>query len=91
MKILLFTMSATMLMLSACSTAAPVPAATSPLSPDAEEGPPLVSATPVLATAVYTCPMHPQVRQASPGKCPICGMNLVVVESEPEPEHAHAH
>src|SRR3546814_8234172 len=26
--------------------------------------------------AVYTCPMHPQVRQTSPGSCPICGMGL---------------
>ncbi|MDR9839737.1 heavy metal translocating P-type ATPase [Herbaspirillum huttiense] len=25
---------------------------------------------------VYTCPMHPQVRQPSPGNCPICGMSL---------------
>jgi Cu+-exporting ATPase len=25
---------------------------------------------------VYTCPMHPQIRQASPGNCPICGMAL---------------
>lgn len=25
---------------------------------------------------VYTCPMHPQVRQAGPGSCPICGMTL---------------
>lgn len=25
---------------------------------------------------VYTCPMHPQVRQTSPGPCPICGMGL---------------
>lgn len=25
----------------------------------------------------YTCPMHPQIHQAKPGKCPICGMNLV--------------
>ena len=24
----------------------------------------------------YTCPMHPEVRQAEPGKCPKCGMNL---------------
>ncbi|MBL6751232.1 MAG: heavy metal translocating P-type ATPase [Nevskia sp.] len=28
------------------------------------------------AGAVYTCPMHPQVRQAGPGSCPICGMAL---------------
>jgi hypothetical protein len=26
---------------------------------------------------VYTCPMHPEVRQPNPGKCPKCGMNLV--------------
>jgi P-type Cu+ transporter len=25
---------------------------------------------------VYTCPMHPQIRQAGPGSCPICGMAL---------------
>nr|WP_325262877.1 copper-translocating P-type ATPase [uncultured Rhizobium sp.] len=25
---------------------------------------------------VYTCPMHPQVRQIGPGNCPICGMTL---------------
>lgn len=26
--------------------------------------------------AIYTCPMHPQVRQVGPGHCPICGMTL---------------
>jgi len=26
--------------------------------------------------AVYTCPMHPEVRQTSPGNCPRCGMTL---------------
>ncbi|WP_338355746.1 copper-translocating P-type ATPase [uncultured Marinobacter sp.] len=25
---------------------------------------------------VYTCPMHPQVRQTKPGACPLCGMGL---------------
>ena len=25
---------------------------------------------------IYTCPMHPQIRQAGPGSCPICGMAL---------------
>ncbi|WP_306868599.1 copper-transporting P-type ATPase [Neorhizobium galegae] len=25
---------------------------------------------------IYTCPMHPQVRQIGPGNCPICGMTL---------------
>src|SRR6267143_5149189 len=28
---------------------------------------------------VYTCPMHPEIRSASPGTCPICGMKLVPV------------
>lgn len=28
------------------------------------------------APEYYTCSMHPQVHQAKPGKCPICGMNL---------------
>ena len=26
--------------------------------------------------AIYTCPMHPQIRQDKPGNCPICGMAL---------------
>ncbi len=25
---------------------------------------------------IYTCPMHPEVRQPSPGICPKCGMKL---------------
>ena len=29
------------------------------------------------AKAVYTCPMHPQVRVTKPGACPQCGMDLV--------------
>ncbi|MBS1681479.1 MAG: efflux RND transporter periplasmic adaptor subunit [Bacteroidetes bacterium] len=28
-------------------------------------------------TAKYTCPMHPNVVEDAPGKCPVCGMNLV--------------
>ncbi|MEO7054785.1 MAG: copper-translocating P-type ATPase [Rhizomicrobium sp.] len=28
------------------------------------------------AGAVYTCPMHPQIRHMGPGNCPICGMTL---------------
>jgi membrane fusion protein, copper/silver efflux system len=30
--------------------------------------------------AYYTCPMHPQVHEHAPGKCPICGMDLVKKE-----------
>ena len=32
--------------------------------------------------AYYTCPMHPSVRKPSPGKCPICGMDLTPVTEE---------
>src|SRR5690348_10192236 len=35
------------------------------------------------AGTIYTCPMHPQIRQVGPGNCPICGMAL-------EPEVATA-
>ena len=31
---------------------------------------------PVVEGAIYTCPMHPQIRQVGPGSCPICGMAL---------------
>jgi P-type Cu+ transporter len=31
---------------------------------------------PALAGAIYTCPMHPEVRQDHPGACPQCGMAL---------------
>jgi P-type Cu+ transporter len=27
-------------------------------------------------TAIYTCPMHSEIRQPGPGTCPICGMAL---------------
>ena len=41
--------------------------------------------------AVYTCPMHPQVRQTHPGSCPICGMGLelesaAMADAGPNPE-----
>ncbi|GCA50324.1 silver exporting P-type ATPase [Sinorhizobium sp. KGO-5] len=40
--------------------------------------------------AIYTCPMHPQVRQIGPGNCPICGMSLepevVTAGTGPSPE-----
>ena len=37
------------------------------------------------ASAIYTCPMHPEVRQTGPGTCPKCGMAL-----EPEEPSAEA-
>ena len=40
--------------------------------------------------AIYTCPMHPEIRQEGPGSCPICGMALeperVTLDEGPNPE-----
>jgi Cu+-exporting ATPase len=38
--------------------------------------PPTAAAGPASADTIYTCPMHPQIRQRGPGACPICGMAL---------------
>jgi len=35
---------------------------------------------PPVAGAVYTCPMHPEIRQVGPGACPICGMALEPID-----------
>ncbi len=35
-----------------------------------------VPAAAVAPGTIYTCPMHPQIRQDHPGNCPICGMTL---------------
>ena len=47
-------------------------------------------AAPVNASAIYTCPMHPEVRQVGPGTCPKCGMALepekVTFSDAPDPE-----
>src|SRR5438046_9311468 len=41
---------------------------------------------------IYTCPMHPQIRQVGPGNCPICGMALepevASLDAPPNPELA---
>ena len=34
------------------------------------------AAEPAIEGAIYTCPMHPEIRQQGPGTCPICGMAL---------------
>ena len=44
---------------------------------------PAAKPKPLPAETIYTCPMHPQIRQEGPGSCPICGMAL-------EPEIATA-
>ncbi len=40
--------------------------------------------TPAPAGTIYTCPMHPEVRQDHPGNCPKCGMTLEALLPEPE-------
>jgi len=51
-------------------------------APDAGSPPPRKAApgaakpTPTPAATVYTCPMHPEIQQAQPGRCPKCGMKL---------------
>jgi Cu+-exporting ATPase len=54
----------------------------------------LTAAPPVVAAAdegsIWTCPMHPQIRQPGPGSCPICGMALEpeapALDDAPNPE-----
>lgn len=36
---------------------------------------------------MYTCSMHPQIRQDHPGKCPICGMDLIPVSQAGSDSH----
>ncbi len=38
--------------------------------------------TEVAGETVWTCSMHPQIRQSEPGDCPICGMDLIPLENE---------
>ena len=47
---------------------------------------------------MYTCPMHPEVRQGQPGNCPKCSMSLIPVEGTPvarrssdQGTHEHEH
>ncbi len=47
---------------------------------------------PVPEGTIYTCPMHPEIRQVGPGSCPICGMalepDIVTADEGPNPELA---
>jgi hypothetical protein len=72
-------------LLTACST----PPAAGPPAPTG------AAAASVPAATAYTCPMHPQIHESAPGKCPICGMNLVpassVAPAGQGPLEAHDH
>jgi P-type Cu+ transporter len=60
------------------------------LKPKEQEPPPAANAAG--DAAIYTCPMHPEIRQVGPGGCPICGMALepavVTAEAAPNEELA---
>jgi Cu+-exporting ATPase len=49
-----------------------------------------INASPEDNLKIYTCPMHPEIRQKGPGNCPICGMALeplqVSLEEQVNPE-----
>ena len=64
-----YSSSSSSLSLSSFSSA---PASTNLIQPSHIEG------------TIYTCPMHPQIRQDKPGNCPICGMTLEALIPELE-------
>lgn len=72
------------LTVSACAAVTPPPRF-SPVSPADADAPEAATPPPVPvlagdgddAAAYYTCPMHPEVKEESPGSCPKCGMRLV--------------
>ncbi len=43
------------------------------------------------AATEYTCSMHPQIRQQGPGKCPLCGMDLIPVSSASGSSNPNVH
>jgi len=53
----------------------PLPGPTPAAEPNPAEG-----STPEV---IWTCPMHPEISRPGPGKCPICGMELVAVSRSP--------
>ncbi|HFC9278848.1 TPA: copper-translocating P-type ATPase [Legionella pneumophila] len=52
---------------------------------------PLSASETALENTIYTCPMHPQIRQDKPGTCPLCGMALepeqVSITEQKNPEY----
>ena len=51
-------------------------------SPDAEHAAPVVKMATTQSFQKYTCPMHPQIVQDTPGKCPLCGMTLILLSKQ---------
>ena len=53
-------------------------------SPDEETT--IAEATDSEGESIWTCSMHPQVRQPAFGQCPICGMDLIPVSADDDPD-----
>jgi Heavy metal binding domain len=79
--------------------APPAPVAPAPPAGDAPPPAPAPSAPapPAAPATMFTCPMHPEVRSPTAGRCPKCGMNLVPIPaakpapaSDPAPASARA-
>ncbi|RZK38510.1 MAG: hypothetical protein EOO57_04090 [Hymenobacter sp.] len=60
---------------SATKTTTAAPATDSPMAADSAGTSTMAPAT---AATIYTCSMHPEVTSDKPGKCPKCGMDLIV-------------
>lgn len=45
---------------------------------------PAAEPEPMAEGTIYTCPMHPEVRQVGPGSCPLCGMALEPADATAE-------
>ncbi|MBI3736455.1 hypothetical protein HY256_08075 [Candidatus Sumerlaeota bacterium] len=93
--------AALLALLAGCATA-PEIGPDHPANPTATAGPAGTESTALQSDApgkavpqaaqgeVYTCPMHPEVIQPKPGKCPKCGMTLVKKKKE-EPKAKEGH
>ena len=57
--------------------------------PDRYVAPPPPRPAPGADDRIYTCPMHPEVRQKGPGTCPKCGMALEPLAPSAEDEGAN--
>ena len=74
-----------------CSKPASKAPPVSPMAPPMGKTPPAATPTeqkPAAASAettYYTCTMHPEVHSDKPGKCPICGMDLVPAKAAKTP------
>ena len=73
-----------------CSAGCKTKFEAAPARYDADEGGPGAPLPPPPAAGgIYTCPMHPQIRQVGPGNCPICGMTLEPVDATAEVGENH--